>query len=65
MVNERTIGRLLDLPVVKETTNAAGQTLRQVRDQSGSIIELTLDSAGKLVNSRVVSQAAGNQQRRR
>ena len=57
LVGEKTLGRLLDLPVVSETTNAAGQTVRQLRDTTGSIIEVTLDAAGKIVSSRVVSGA--------
>jgi len=54
VVNSKTVGRLLDLPVVKETTNAAGQTIRQLRDTSGRIIEVTLDKAGKIVNTSLV-----------
>lgn len=63
LVNERTVGRVLDLPVVSQTTNAAGQAVRQVRDQSGAVIEYTLDTAGRVVNSRVVSQATGTTRR--
>jgi hypothetical protein len=62
VVNERTLGRLLDLPVIQQTTNAAGQTVKQVRDTSGAVIEYTLDAGGKIINSRVISQAT--QQRR-
>jgi hypothetical protein len=58
VVNSRTVGRLLDLPVLRETTNAAGQTVRQVRDQGGSVIEYILDSSGRVVRSRVLQQAA-------
>jgi len=67
LVNSKTVGKVLDLPVVKETTNAAGQVVRQVRDTSGSVIELTLDQAGKIVNSRVISggsNSSGNNNRR-
>ena len=63
LVNERTVGRLLDLPVVNQTTNAAGQAVKQVRDQSGNLIEYTLDAAGKIVSSRVVGQATGQPRR--
>jgi hypothetical protein len=62
LVNEKTVGRLLDLPVINQTTNAAGQAVKQVRDSSGNLLEYTLDSAGKIVSSRIVSQA-GNQPR--
>jgi hypothetical protein len=58
VASTRTVGRLLDLPVLRESTNAAGQTVRQVRDQSGAVIELILDNAGRVVRSRVVQQAA-------
>ncbi|HKO57044.1 MAG TPA: hypothetical protein VJ276_14300, partial [Thermoanaerobaculia bacterium] len=57
VVNEKTVGRLLDMPVINQTTNAAGQAVKQVRDASGNVIEYTLDAAGKVINSRVVSQA--------
>jgi hypothetical protein len=45
--------------VVRESTNASGQVVRQVRDSGGGIIELTLDRAGKLLGSRVLSGAGG------
>ena len=57
VVNEKTVGRLLDLPVISQTTNAAGQAVKQVRDTAGNVIEYTLDAAGKVVSSRVVSSA--------
>ena len=59
LVNERTVGRLLDMQVIRETTNAAGQAVKQVRDASGAVIEYTLDSAGRIISSRVVSSATG------
>lgn len=61
-VGQRNVGNLLNLPVLRQTTNSAGQTVRQVRDQGGSVIEYTLDQAGKIVSSRVVRQ--GRSQRR-
>lgn len=57
VVNTRTVGRLLDLPVLRESTNSAGQTVRQVRDQSGAVVEFILDNAGRVVRSRVVQAA--------
>lgn len=63
LLNERSVGRLLDLPVVQQTTNAAGQAVRQVRDTTGAIIEVTTDAAGKVVGSRVISAAKGEQRR--
>jgi YD repeat-containing protein len=46
--------------VLRETTNAAGQTVRQVRDTTGRTLEYTVDSAGRVVGSRVVSGATGS-----
>lgn len=34
----------------------------RVADTSGAVIELTLDTAGRIVNSRVISQATGRPQ---
>lgn len=62
VVNERTVGSVLNtaatgLRVVSETTNNVGQTIRRLQDSTGGIIEVTLDSAGKIVNSRIVQGA--------
>jgi hypothetical protein len=46
-------------PAQTTTTNQSGQTVRRVLDTTGAVIELTLDAAGRVVNSRVVSQATG------
>lgn len=67
VVNSRTVGSVLDtaatgLRVVNETTNSAGQTVRRLQDSTGGVIEVTLDQAGKIVNSRIV-QGATNQPR--
>jgi hypothetical protein len=49
---------LRTLPTVREVTNAAGQLVRQVRDQGGAIIEYTIDRVtNALSNIRVVQQA--------
>jgi hypothetical protein len=45
MVAEKTVGSILKLPTVSETTNAAGSLVRQVKDQAGNLIEYTLDKA--------------------
>src|SRR3954468_7846410 len=42
---QKTVGSILNLPTLKETTNAAGQAVRQVKDQAGNLIEYTLDKA--------------------
>ena len=59
VVGTRSVGRLLDLPVLRETINAAGQTVRSVRDQSGAVIEYILDESGRIVRSRVTTPAQG------
>lgn len=43
-IGERVVGSLLRLPNVSETTNAAGNVVRRVRD-AGKLIEYTLDRA--------------------
>jgi gas vesicle protein len=49
---------LRTLPTVREVTNATGQLVRQVRDQSGAIIEYTVDRVtNALSNIRVVQSA--------
>lgn len=65
VVNERTLGSVLDtaasgLRLVNETTNSAGQTVRRLQDSSGGMVEVTLDSAGKIVNSKIVQGATTN-----
>lgn len=67
VLNERTLGSVLDtaasgLRVVNETTNSAGQTVRRLQDASGGIVEVTLDTAGKIVSSRVVQGATSPRQ---
>jgi hypothetical protein len=55
LLNERTVGSILRLPVVTETTNAAGQLVRQVRDTGGALIEYTLDRAtNRLLSARLL-----------
>ena len=52
---QKTVGSILNLPTLKETTNTAGQVVRQVRDQAGNLIEYTLDKAtNKLAGVRLV-----------
>jgi hypothetical protein len=58
VVNSRTIGNVLRLPVVNETAGAvSGQLVKQVRDQSGALIEYVVDTAGKVLSTRVISAA--------
>jgi hypothetical protein len=58
-VAQKTVGAITSLPIISNTTNAAGQAVKRVRDATGAVIEYTLDNAGKLLNSRIV-QAATN-----
>lgn len=50
-------GQLLDLAraglsEVSRTTNATGQTVRQVRDTTGNLTEVVTDQSGRIVSSR-------------
>jgi YD repeat-containing protein len=54
VIAQKTVGSILNLPVVKETKNAAGNAVRQVRDQAGNLIEFTLDKANKLSGVRLI-----------
>jgi hypothetical protein len=57
---ERVVGSVLRLPTLRETTNTAGQLVRQVRDQAGSLLEYTLDRAtNKVLGVRLLQAAAG------
>jgi hypothetical protein len=51
LVSSRTLGRVTDLPAVGAATGA----LRRVTDESGRIIEFTVDAAGNVSGARVVS----------
>lgn len=57
VVNERTLGSITSLPLVRETTNSAGQTVRRVRDTLGNVLEYTLGAGGAISNVRVVERA--------
>lgn len=54
-------GQVLDLArtgltEVSRTVNAAGQTVRRVRDSGGQLLEVVTDAAGRIVSSRRVSR---------
>jgi hypothetical protein len=57
VVAQKTVGAITSLPIISNTTNAAGQVVKRVRDATGAVIEYTLDAAGKLLNSRIVQTA--------
>ncbi|HZF94568.1 MAG TPA: hypothetical protein VEZ20_06800 [Allosphingosinicella sp.] len=59
-------GQVLDLAragltEVSRTVNGAGQTVRRVTDRSGSLIEVVTDAANRIVSSRRVGAATGQQ----
>ena len=45
---------MTSLPLVRETTNSAGQAVRRVRDTLGNVIEYTVGQGGVLSNVRVL-----------
>lgn len=54
-------GQVLDLArsgltAVSRTVNGAGNTVQQVRDRSGRLLEVVTDSANRIVSSRPVGQ---------
>ena len=58
VVAERALGSILNLPTLRETTNSAGQLVRQVRDQAGAVIEYTLDRASNQIRGvKVLEQS--------
>jgi hypothetical protein len=59
VVNERTLGALTSLPVLSQTTNQAGQVVRQVRTAAGQTVEYVVDGAGRVLGARIVNAAAG------
>jgi hypothetical protein len=61
VLNSRTLGNVLSLPVINTTAGAAGETVRQVRDSSGAVIEYVVDTAGKVLRTRVLSGAPRQQ----
>jgi hypothetical protein len=57
VLGEKAVGSVLNLPVIKETTNTANQLVRQVRDQAGSLLEYTLDKAtNKILGVRLLGR---------
>lgn len=59
-VAQRVVENVTRLPVVQETTNQAGQLVRQVRDRAGSLIEYTLERAGgRILGARILQAATG------
>lgn len=58
-IAERVVGSVLRLPTLNETTNTAGNLVRQVRDQGGSLLEYTLEKAtNKILGVRLLQRSA-------
>jgi hypothetical protein len=58
LISEASTNTIRNLPTVSEITNTAGQLVRRVRDQSGAIIEFTLDRVTNAIsNIRIVQPA--------
>jgi hypothetical protein len=55
VVNTRTLGNVLSLPVIRETRSGT-ELVKQVRDSSGALIEYVVDSAGKVLRTRVLQR---------
>jgi hypothetical protein len=55
-IGEKVVGNILQLPVLRETTNTAGQVVRQVRDAAANkLLEYTLDkAANKILGVRLL-----------
>ena len=59
-IAQRVVGSVLRLPTIRETTNTAGQAVRQVRDTAGSLLEYTLDRAtNRVLGVRLLQAATG------
>jgi hypothetical protein len=59
-LSQQVVGSILRLPTIRQTTNAAGNIVRQVRDTAGALLEYTLDKAtNKLLGVRLLQAAAG------
>lgn len=50
LVGQRVVGNVLRMNVLRETTNAAGDLVRQVRDESGKVLEYTLNRATNAIS---------------
>jgi hypothetical protein len=47
------LGNVLDLPLVSNTTNSLGQTVQVRQYTTGSLIDVVLDTAGKILSATV------------
>ncbi len=53
LVNQKQVRSLAELPVEKEYQNEEGQTIRIVKEESGTLIELRLDEDGSILDLQV------------
>ncbi len=53
LVDENPVGSLTDLPAEEESTTEEGHTLRTVRDESGTLIELRLGEDGSILDLEI------------
>jgi hypothetical protein len=55
---EKVVGNIMQLPVINQTTDASGNIVKQARDAvSNAIVKYTLNKAGKLLTSSIISAA--------
>jgi hypothetical protein len=55
---ERVVGNITQLPVISQTTDAAGNLVKRARDAAtNAIVQYTLSKAGKLLTSSIVQAA--------
>jgi hypothetical protein len=55
---ERVVGNIMQLPVINQTTDAAGNIVKRARDAAtNAIVQYTLDKAGKLLTSSIIQAA--------
>ena len=54
VVGKRVVGSLLRLNPLNEARNAAGSLVRRVRDESGRLVEYTLDAANKISDVKIL-----------
>jgi hypothetical protein len=55
---EKVVGNIMQLPVINQTTDAAGNIVKRARDAAtNAIVQYTLNKAGKLLTSSIIQAA--------
>jgi hypothetical protein len=55
---EKVVGNITQLPVISQATDAAGNVVKRAKDAAtNAIVQYTLNKAGKLLTSSVISAA--------